>query len=110
MGTMIASSLMDEQWRKSFLITTFFGMAGATTIADARIRDLPIILNDYIADQEVGNVSYVVENGYEKFSTSPKKIAEIVGEWFGPKAHELKTMIGLDLNLNYHRSIINIEY
>ncbi|CAH1425571.1 unnamed protein product [Lactuca virosa] len=41
--------------------------AGPATIADAMIRGLPIILNDYIADQEVGNVPYVVKNGYGKF-------------------------------------------
>lgn len=42
--------------------------------------------------QEVGNVPYVVENGCGKFSKSPKEIANIVAQWFGPKADELKTM------------------
>ncbi|XP_043706262.1 probable monogalactosyldiacylglycerol synthase, chloroplastic isoform X2 [Telopea speciosissima] len=66
--------------------------AGPGTIAEAMIRGLPIILNDYIAGQEVGNVPYVVENGCGKFSKSPKAIAKIVAEWFGPKADELKAM------------------
>ncbi|XP_030468738.1 monogalactosyldiacylglycerol synthase, chloroplastic isoform X2 [Syzygium oleosum] len=66
--------------------------AGPGTIAEATIRGLPIILNDYIAGQEVGNVPYVVENGFGKFSKSPKEIANIVAEWFGPKADELKAM------------------
>lgn len=66
--------------------------AGPGTIAEAMIRGLPIILNDYIAGQEVGNVPYVVENGCGKYSKSPKKIAKIVAEWFGPKADELKAM------------------
>ncbi|RVW23377.1 putative monogalactosyldiacylglycerol synthase, chloroplastic [Vitis vinifera] len=66
--------------------------AGPGTIAEAMIRGLPIILNDYIAGQEVGNVPYVVENGCGKFSKSPKEIAKIVGEWFGPKAEELAVM------------------
>lgn len=35
---------------------------------------------------------YVVENGCGKFSKSPKEIAKIVGEWFGPKAEELAVM------------------
>lgn len=35
---------------------------------------------------------YVVENGCGKFSKSPKQIAKIVADWFGPKAHELETM------------------
>ncbi|KAF5206004.1 Processive diacylglycerol beta-glucosyltransferase [Thalictrum thalictroides] len=66
--------------------------AGPGTIAEAMIRGLPIILNDYIAGQEVGNVPYVVENGCGKYSKSPKQIANIVAQWFGPKADEFKTM------------------
>ncbi|KHN37099.1 Putative monogalactosyldiacylglycerol synthase, chloroplastic [Glycine soja] len=66
--------------------------AGPGTIAEAQIRGLPIILNDYIAGQEAGNVPYVVENGCGKFSKSPKEIAKIVAEWFGPKAYELQQM------------------
>ncbi|KAF8389256.1 hypothetical protein HHK36_025949 [Tetracentron sinense] len=134
--------------------------AGPGTIAEAMIRGLPIILNDYIAGQladsrgehlcgvvgllvtdlsnsdieahafsnmcsssnwtlcfllrlwksysvalpsseqylvakacgEVGNVPYVVENGFGKFSKSPKEIANIVAQWFGPKSYELKAM------------------
>ena len=34
----------------------------------------------------------MVENGFGKFSKSPKEIANIVAEWFGPKADELKAM------------------
>lgn len=66
--------------------------AGPGTIAEAMIRGLPIILNDYIAGQEVGNVPYVVENGCGKYSKMPKEIAKIIAEWFGPKAHELQAM------------------
>ncbi|KAK7321548.1 hypothetical protein VNO77_32308 [Canavalia gladiata] len=66
--------------------------AGPGTIAEAMIRGLPIILNDYIAGQEAGNVPFVVENGCGKFSKLPKEIAKIVAEWFGPKAYELQQM------------------
>ncbi|KAL2544615.1 Monogalactosyldiacylglycerol synthase 1 [Forsythia ovata] len=66
--------------------------AGPGTIAEAMIRGLPIILNDYIAGQEAGNVPYVVQNGCGKFSKSPKEIANIVFQWFGEKQDELKTM------------------
>ena len=34
----------------------------------------------------------MVENGCGKFSKSPKEIANIVAQWFGPKANELKAM------------------
>ncbi|XP_022951759.1 monogalactosyldiacylglycerol synthase, chloroplastic [Cucurbita moschata] len=66
--------------------------AGPGTIAEAMIRGLPIILNGFIAGQEAGNVPYVVENGCGKFSKSPKEIAKIVANWFGPKADELMVM------------------
>ncbi|KAG8375398.1 hypothetical protein BUALT_Bualt10G0096000 [Buddleja alternifolia] len=66
--------------------------AGPGTIAEAMIRGLPIILNNYIAGQEAGNVPYVVENGCGKFSKSPKEIANIVSQWFGPKQDELISM------------------
>ncbi|XP_068652289.1 probable monogalactosyldiacylglycerol synthase, chloroplastic isoform X1 [Aristolochia californica] len=66
--------------------------AGPGTIAEAMIQGLPIILNDFIAGQEAGNVPYVVENGCGKFSKSPRETANIVAEWFGPKSDELKAM------------------
>ncbi|PHU08802.1 putative monogalactosyldiacylglycerol synthase, chloroplastic [Capsicum chinense] len=66
--------------------------AGPGTIAEAMIRGLPIILNGYIAGQEAGNVPYVIENGCGKYSKSPKKIANIVAQWFGPRQDELRMM------------------
>ncbi|KAL3630022.1 Monogalactosyldiacylglycerol synthase 1, chloroplastic [Castilleja foliolosa] len=66
--------------------------AGPGTIAEAMIRGLPIILNGYIAGQEAGNVPYVVQNGCGRFSKSPKEIARIVSDWFGPKQDELMLM------------------
>ncbi|KAF2313041.1 hypothetical protein GH714_008866 [Hevea brasiliensis] len=82
--------------------------AGPGTIAEAMIRGLPIILNDYIAGQEVGNVPYVVENGCGKFSKSPKEIANIVGQWFGPKADELKAMAQNALKLARPEAVFKI--
>lgn len=84
--------------------------AGPGTIAEAMIRGLPIILNDYIAGQEVGNVPYVVENGCGKFSKSPKQIAKIVSEWFGPKSDELKTMSQNALKLARPDAVIKIVH
>ncbi|KAL2897722.1 MGD A: Monogalactosyldiacylglycerol synthase chloroplastic [Bienertia sinuspersici] len=66
--------------------------AGPGTIAESMIRGLPIILNDYIAGQEAGNVPYVLENGIGKYLKSPKAIANTVAQWFGPKADELQIM------------------
>ncbi|KAF3446164.1 hypothetical protein FNV43_RR11343 [Rhamnella rubrinervis] len=84
--------------------------AGPGTIAEAMIRGLPIILNDYIAGQEVGNVPYVVENGCGKFSKSPKEIANIVAQWFGPKADELKAMSHNALKLARPDSVFKIVH
>lgn len=66
--------------------------AGPGTIAESLIRGLPLVLNDFIAGQEVGNVPYVVDNGAGVFCDEPTKIATIVSEWFGPKAKEFAIM------------------
>lgn len=84
--------------------------AGPGTIAEAMIRGLPIILNGYIAGQEVGNVPYVVENGCGKFSKMPKEIANIVSQWFGPKADELKAMSQNALKLARPDSVFKIVH
>ncbi|RHN39729.1 putative monogalactosyldiacylglycerol synthase [Medicago truncatula] len=84
--------------------------AGPGTIAEAMIRGLPIILNDYIAGQEAGNVSYVVENGCGKYSKLPKEIAKIVADWFGPKADELKEMSQNALKLARPDSVFRIVH
>ncbi|KAL5071538.1 hypothetical protein RYX36_022425 [Vicia faba] len=84
--------------------------AGPGTIAEAMIRGLPIILNDYIAGQEAGNVPYVVENGCGKYSKSPKAIAKIVADWFGPKADELQAMSQNALKLARPDSVFKIVH
>lgn len=51
-----------------------------------------MVLNDFIAGQEVGNIPFVVDNGAGVFCNQPPEIARIVAEWFGPKNDELKAM------------------
>eukprot|EP00271_Cylindrocystis_brebissonii_P013229 TRINITY_DN32913_c0_g1_i1.p1 TRINITY_DN32913_c0_g1~~TRINITY_DN32913_c0_g1_i1.p1 ORF type:complete len:626 (-),score=84.74 TRINITY_DN32913_c0_g1_i1:1043-2920(-) len=82
--------------------------AGPGTIAEAMIRGLPIIINDYIAGQEVGNVPYVVDNGAGKFSEDPKEIASIVASWFGPNKAELERMAANCLQLARPDAVYNI--
>ncbi|MFQ6662275.1 hypothetical protein Gotur_030139 [Gossypium turneri] len=84
--------------------------AGPGTIAEAMIRGLPIVLNDFIAGQEVGNVPFVVENGCGKFSKSPKEIANIISQWFGPKADELKSMSENALRLARPEAVFKIVH
>ncbi|KAL1532381.1 Monogalactosyldiacylglycerol synthase 1, chloroplastic [Salvia divinorum] len=81
----LAGKLQSIQWKIPV-------ESGPETIAEATIRGLPIILNDYIAGQEAGNVPYVVQNGCGKFSKSPEEIASTVSQWFGSKQHELVPM------------------
>lgn len=108
--------------------------AGPGTIAEAMIRGLPIILNDFIAGQvitlfsslnyseafqiscyifflnhqEAGNVPYVVKNGCGKFSKSPTEIASIVAQWFGPKSDELVAMSNNALKLAKSDAVFKI--
>jgi len=42
--------------------------------------------------QEVGNVSFVVDNGAGAFCEEPKAISRTIADWFGVKAGELRQM------------------
>ncbi|KAL9223955.1 hypothetical protein vseg_000036 [Gypsophila vaccaria] len=82
--------------------------AGPGTIAEALIRGLPIILNDYIPGQEKGNVPYVVDNGAGVFTRSPKETAKIVAEWFSTKQDERKRMSENALKLAKPNAVFEI--
>lgn len=82
--------------------------AGPGTIAEALIRGLPIILNDYIPGQEKGNVPFVVDNGAGVFTRRPKETARIVAEWFTTKSDELKTMSENALKLAQPNAVFDI--
>ncbi|XP_010050105.2 monogalactosyldiacylglycerol synthase 2, chloroplastic [Eucalyptus grandis] len=82
--------------------------AGPGTIAEALIRGLPIILNDYIPGQEKGNVPYVVDNGAGVFTRSPKETARIVAEWFSTKKDELTRMSENSLKLAQPEAVFDI--
>jgi len=66
--------------------------AGPGTIAEALIRGLPIVLSSFIAEQEEGNVPYVVRNGVGVYSEDPQQIATLVSNWFGPERAMLAEM------------------
>ncbi|KAE9601774.1 hypothetical protein Lal_00040793 [Lupinus albus] len=82
--------------------------AGPGTIAEALIRGLPIILNDYIPGQEKGNVPYVVDNGAGVFTRSSKETAKIVAEWFSTKSEDLKRMSENALKLAQPEAVFDI--
>ncbi|KAF6145466.1 hypothetical protein GIB67_032589 [Kingdonia uniflora] len=82
--------------------------AGPGTIAEALIRGLPIILNDFIPGQEVGNIPYVVENGAGVFSSCPKETAKLVAQWFSSNTDELKKMSKNALKIAQPEAVFNI--
>ncbi|KAJ0745635.1 putative monogalactosyldiacylglycerol synthase [Helianthus annuus] len=82
--------------------------AGPGTIAEALIRGLPIILNDYIPGQEKGNVPYVVGNGAGVFTRSPKETTQIVAGWFSTNSDELKKMSENGLKLAQPEAVFDI--
>jgi 1,2-diacylglycerol 3-beta-galactosyltransferase len=61
--------------------------AGPSTIIEAAIAGLPMIINDRIPGQEVGNVQLVVENDAGVYEPKPEKVAATVAEWIaqGPE-------------------------
>ncbi|XP_058111541.1 probable monogalactosyldiacylglycerol synthase 3, chloroplastic isoform X1 [Magnolia sinica] len=118
----LRSTLQSDQWKVPVKIRGFESQmekwmgacdciitkAGPGTIAEALIRGLPIILNDFIPGQEVGNIPYVVDNGAGVFSKSPKETASLVAQWFGTKRNELKRMSENALKLAQPDAVFNI--
>lgn len=118
----LASTLESLQWKIPVKVRGFekqmekwmgacdciITKAGPGTIAEAMIRGLPIILNDYIPGQEKGNVPYVVNNGAGVFTRSPKETARIVAEWFSTKRDELKKMSENALKLAKPEAVFEI--
>ncbi|KAJ3679156.1 hypothetical protein LUZ60_017167 [Juncus effusus] len=82
--------------------------AGPGTIAEALIRGLPIILNDFLPGQEVGNVPYVVNNGAGVFCNDPKRAAKIVARWFGPERDLLRKYSHNALRLAQPNAVFDI--
>lgn len=58
--------------------------AGPSTIAEALVVGLPILLYGFIPGQEEGNVDFVVEHGAGVYVGEPTEIARLVAEWLQP--------------------------
>ncbi|GBG79232.1 hypothetical protein CBR_g29284 [Chara braunii] len=82
--------------------------AGPGTIAESLIRGLPMILNDFIAGQEAGNIPFVVDNGAGKFIKDPREIGKTVREWFGPRIDEFKSMAQNCLKMARPKAVFEI--
>jgi 1,2-diacylglycerol 3-beta-galactosyltransferase len=64
--------------------------AGPSTICEACIAGLPMILYDAIPGQETGNVDYVVANKAGVFAPSPKEVADAAQLWLSEGAIGLR--------------------
>nr|GMD04078.1 monogalactosyldiacylglycerol synthase 2, chloroplastic-like [Ipomoea batatas] len=118
----LVSTLQQHQWNIPVKIRGFekqmerwmgacdciITKAGPGTIAEALIRGLPIILNDYIPGQEKGNVAHVVDNGAGVFTRHPKETATIVVEWFSSKCDERERMAENALKLAQPNAVFDI--
>jgi len=69
---------MDEWMNASDALVT---KAGPGTIAEASICGLPCMLFAYLPGQEEGNVPYVEDSGFGKYSAEPDVIAKTVTSW-----------------------------
>ncbi|KAK8543246.1 hypothetical protein V6N13_136225 [Hibiscus sabdariffa] len=118
----LATTLESEEWKIPVKVRGFetqmerwmgacdciITKAGPGTIAEALIRGLPIVLNDYIPGQEKGNVPYVVDNGAGVFTRNPNETARIVARWFSTDTDELKRMSKNALKLAQPEAVFDI--
>ncbi len=61
--------------------------AGPSTISEAAIAGLPMIISDRIPGQETGNVKLVTENDAGVYLPKPDRVADLIVEWLqeGPE-------------------------
>jgi 1,2-diacylglycerol 3-beta-galactosyltransferase len=83
---------VDNMWDWMTASDCIITKAGPGTIAEALACGLPIVLSGYLMGQEEGNVSHVLENGVGAYSDNPRRVADIVGRWFGPERESLELM------------------
>jgi 1,2-diacylglycerol 3-beta-galactosyltransferase len=77
---------MPELMRAADVIVT---KAGPSTISEAFIAGLPIILSGFIPGQEEGNVDYVVQKRAGVLAEDSEAIGRLVAEWFEPANADL---------------------
>lgn len=80
---------MHEWMRAADLLVS---KAGPSTICEALVVGLPIVLSGALPGQEVPNAKYVVRGGAGVWAPSPGKVAEAVRELLSPASDKLKQM------------------
>lgn len=80
---------MHEWMRAADLLVS---KAGPSTICEALVVGLPIVLSGALPGQEIPNVEYVVRGGAGIWAPSPRKVAEAVRELLSPASDRLRQM------------------
>jgi 1,2-diacylglycerol 3-beta-galactosyltransferase len=63
--------------------------AGPTTICEACIAGLPMVLSSHVPGQEDGNIDYVVNGGAGVYAPGPSKVADAITDWLSEGASAL---------------------
>ncbi|MFW5772287.1 MAG: MGDG synthase family glycosyltransferase [Phototrophicaceae bacterium] len=84
---------VNDMARKMSAADILVTKAGPSTICEAGIAGLPMILSDAIPGQETGNVEYVVRNGAGVYAPGPDAVAASVSAWLaeGPAGLERRS-------------------
>ena len=80
---------MPELMGASDVIVT---KAGPSTISEALIIGVPILLSGFIPGQEEGNVEYVINKGVGTWADKPQRIAATLAQWLQPENETLTHM------------------
>ena len=96
---------MPELMGASDVIVT---KAGPSTISEALITGLPILLSGFVPGQEEGNVEYVINKGVGTWAEKPQRIADTLAQWLRPGNETLTHMAQKAQRLGRPRAALDI--
>ncbi|MDH4135651.1 MAG: glycosyltransferase [Anaerolineae bacterium] len=82
--------------------------AGPTTISEALIIGLPILLSGFIPGQEEGNVEYVTNKGAGTLTERPQLIAATLAQWLQSENETLTQMARKAQRLGHPQAALDI--
>jgi 1,2-diacylglycerol 3-beta-galactosyltransferase len=96
---------MPELMGASDVIVT---KAGPSTISEALITGLPILLSGFVPGQEEGNVEYVINKGVGTWAEKPQRIADTLAQWLQPGNETLTHMAQKAQRLGHPQAALDI--
>lgn len=63
--------------------------AGPTTVSEACLAGLPMVLSGAVPGQEAGNITFVVDHGAGTYAPGPRRTADAVARWLNGSYAEL---------------------